>query len=505
MKLVTAAQMRSIEKAAMISGKATGLELMERAGRGAVEAIFEMWPDIARSPGNAVVLCGPGNNGGDGFVVARLLVEGGWSVEVFLLGDAGRLPPDAKTNHDRWVRLGSVASLSEMKEQPRQADLLIDALFGTGLSRPLAGAAASTMAALTKRGRPQRCVAIDAPSGLCMDSGKSLGRAFSADLTVTFHAPKPGHFLNPDESRIGELRIVDIGLGKQGGDIGLADRSLGAAERENGHKYDHGHVLVLSGGVGKGGAARLAARGALRIGAGAVTVGTPPAALIENAAQLNAIMLMRIEGAQGLTAALSDDRIGAVVMGPGLGLGDRTRALVEAAYQAEFQRGIVLDADALSSFAQESEALFAMTKDTKTVLTPHMGEFGRLFPDIHAQLIAQATLGPAFSKVDATRQAAARAGCVVLLKGADTVICDQDGGAVIVAAMREQACPWLATAGAGDVLAGFIAGLMARGFSAIQAAEEGAFLHQECARSFGPGLIAEDLPEVLPKVLRRLV
>lgn len=335
------------------------------------------------------------------------------------------------------------------------------------------------MAELSACGGLQCNVAIDAPSGVCMDSGKPLGEAFYSQLTVTFHAPKPGHFLSESEVRIGDLHVVDIGLDDLEQGIRVADHPYGVAKRRNGHKYDHGHVLVLSGGVGKGGAARLAARGALRIGAGAVTVGAPPSALIENAAQLNAIMLERIEGAIGLAATLADKRMSAVVMGPGLGVGKRTRTMVEAAFTTDDRCAVVLDADALSSFNKEPEVLFALTRGTKTVLTPHMGEFRRLFQDIHRRLIAPATTGPAFSKIDAVREAAARAGCVVLLKGADTMICNENGITTIAAAVRERACPWLATAGAGDVLAGFIAGLMARGCSAMQAAEEGAYLHQE--------------------------
>lgn len=274
-------------------------------------------------------------------------------------------------------------------------------------------------------------------------------------------------------------------------------------KRDSCHKYGYGHTLVLSGGVGKGGAARLSARGALRIGAGLVTVGAPPSAIIENAAQLNAIMLTRIEGAEGLSEVLQDDRINSLVMGPGLGLSEKTREMTLIALQ-NAKRSIVLDADALTVFQDDPAALFEATQGEKVVLTPHTGEFARLFPDIAKRLSDPATKGPAYSKVDAAREAASRAGCVVLLKGPDTVVAGPNGAASVISAAYDRACPWLATAGSGDVLAGFIGGLLARGLSPKSAAETGAWLHQECAREFGPGLIAEDLPETLPIVFRNL-
>ena len=267
------------------------------------------------------------------------------------------------------------------------------------------------------------------------------------------------------------------------------------------HKYAHGHALILSGGVGKGGAARLAARGALRIGAGLVTVGPPPAAIIENAAQLDAIMLRPVADADTLAEILEDERMNALCLGPGLGVGARTLGLVAAALGAK--RRTVLDADALTSFAEDPSKLFALLHE-KCVLTPHPGEFARLFPDLAAKLSEPPIKGPAYSKVDAAREAAARVGCMVLLKGPDTVIADPQGRAAINSAHYERAAPWLATAGSGDVLAGMITGLLARGFAPMSAAETAAWLHVEAARKFGPGLIAEDLPEMIPAVFRDL-
>ncbi|WP_212525806.1 NAD(P)H-hydrate dehydratase [Actibacterium sp. MT2.3-13A] len=516
-ELLTSAQMRAIEQAAMGSGAVSGLELMERAGRGVVEAIFEEWPALARAPQRAAVLCGPGNNGGDGFVVARLLEAWGWAVELFLYGDPAALPPDARANFERWGRRPGTIEEATARDD-LQADVVVDALFGIGLVRPLEGLDA-LLRLLSGRGEGRPAiVAVDIPSGLCADSGRVLAgeglhgpAAVSADLTVTFHRAKLGHVLGDGPRHCGRLVCKDIGLSSwekilppEAPDLchraAPADPAL-MAKSQGDHKYAHGHALILSGPKARSGAARLAARGALRIGAGLVTVAAPKSALEECAAQLTAIMLRHCDGAAGLDELLEDARLNALCLGPGLGLGGETRDLVRRALQSG--RACVLDADALSVFAEAPEALFEMLHGG-CVLTPHGGEFARLFPDIAAKLEAPAESGPAWSKVEATRAAAARAGCVVLFKGADTVIADPTGRCVVNAACYARAAPWLATAGAGDVLAGFITGLLARGLAPMRAAETAAALHVEAALEFGPGLIAEDLPEVLPRVLRAL-
>ncbi|MBV1865644.1 MAG: NAD(P)H-hydrate dehydratase, partial [Rhodobacteraceae bacterium] len=232
-----------------------------------------------------------------------------------------------------------------------------------------------------------------------------------------------------------------------------------------------------------------------------VTIGSPSEALAEHAAQLNAIMLTGIDDAVTLREVLKDERITSLCLGPGMGLSDTTKQMVEVALTSG--KKCVLDADALTVFQDDPQQLFEMLHEN-VVLTPHGGEFARLFPDITARFNEIPTNGPAYSKVDATRDAAARAGCVVLYKGPDTVIADVKGRAAINSAHYERAVPWLATAGSGDVLAGFICGLLARGFTALSAAETGAWLHVECARNFGAGLIAEDLPEQLPLVFKVL-
>jgi len=531
-EILTSAQMRAIEAAAIASGGITGLDLMERAGQGVVEAILAEWPQMAAGSLRAVVLCGPGNNGGDGFVVARLLKQRGWQVEVFLYGDPAKLPPDARMNYERWRGMGDVLPLMDERfdNWPGAESghaVIVDAIFGTGLVRPylahrhLAMTLNTCQSLAGKGGRYPNVVAVDLPSGLCSDSGRWLGDCQPADfaplanLTVSFHAPKLGQYLADGPASCGKLVVADIGLARppagsapvlpprQDPVQGIEQASFArCVAKVAGHKYHHGHALVLSGGVGRGGAARLAARGALRIGAGLVTVACPPAALIENAARLDAIMLRPLRGegeAEALAALLEDARITALCLGPGLGV-ERAAALLPVALAAK--RPTVLDADALTALAGDP-ALVALLHDA-CVLTPHAGEFARLFPDIAARLAAPATTGPAYSKVDATRDAAARAGCTVLLKGPDTVIAAPSGRAALNAAVYDRAAPWLATAGAGDVLAGILTGLLARGLEPFSAASAAAWRHVEAARSFGPGLIAEDLPEQLPGVLRSL-
>lgn len=513
--ILTAAEMRALEQAAIASGEVTGLELMERAGRGVVEAILAEWPDIEQGARRAVVLCGPGNNGGDGFVVARLLKERGWEVEVFHYGDAEKLPPDARVNYERWCGMGKVRPFVDAPRFSREADLYIDALFGTGLVRALEGELLDWVADRTADvGLPCKTVAIDVPSGLCSDSGRELEpnqETVNAGLTVTFHSLKPGHVLAWGPFKCGKVVVHDIGLRQTAkSSLSLVSKPFGSFDKgSTAHKYSHGHALILSGGCGRGGAARLAARGSLRIGAGLVTLAVPPAALQENAARLDAIMLRSVRDAEALTDLLSDPRLNALAAGPGFGTSDREAALLGALLDASHvvpedapPRALVLDADALTLVAKHPD-LRAKLHD-RCVLTPHDGEFARLFPAIAERLHAPATTGPAYSKVDAARDAARESGAVVLLKGSDTVIASPDGRAAINAAVYDRAAPWLATAGSGDVLAGFITGLLARRFQPFDAACTAAWLHVEAARSFGPGLIAEDLPEQLPKVFREL-
>ena len=506
-ELLTASEMQRHEAALFAKGALTPEAAMEAAGAAVAQACLALAGSAVGR--RAVVLCGPGNNGGDGYVTARHLAQAGWQVRVAAVEPAVGAGP-AAAMRARWCAIGPVSPL--VPGAIAGADLVVDALFGIGLRRPIApdtavGAVLADLAAAGP-GRP-KVVAVDIPSGLCADTGHVLGGAAPADLTVTFGHPKLGHYLAQGPRLCGRLQVAAVGLD---GPAGAAARLVGPPQAallskpewgalgQGAHKYDHGHALVLAGGVGTGGAARLAAHAALRIGAGLVTLAPPQAALAENAARLDAVMLRVVEDAGSLAALLADPRWRALVLGPGLGA-MRARALVPVALAQGC--ATVLDADALSAFANDPGALFGLLHQA-VVLTPHGGEFARLFPDLASAMRPDADGRPPLSKAEATRQAAARAGCTVLLKGPDTVIAAPDGMVAVHAAAYGRAAPWLATAGAGDVLAGLIAGLMARGLPPVSAAEAAVWLHVEAARSQGPGLIAEDLPKALPRVLSAL-
>ncbi|HKQ10983.1 MAG TPA: NAD(P)H-hydrate dehydratase [Rhizomicrobium sp.] len=476
-QILTTAQMAKADAFAVAHG-VPSLILMENAGRAVADAIAARF-----KPCPVTVLCGPGNNGGDGFVVARLLDEEGFTVRVAQDADHRG---DARTMSEKWKGAREALTPAALEG----ARLVVDALFGAGLSRPLDGAYAQIVEALNNL----PVAAVDIPSGVFGDTGQTLGGVYvKAALTVTFFRKKPGHLLLPGRALCGETVVADIGIPSEAANTWLYENTPALWHfpwpRLEGHKYTRGHCVVVSGPAHATGAARLAARAALRVGAGLVSVASPPDALAVNAAHLTAIMLKPFDGAAGLGALLADKRLNAVVIGPGLGIGGEARALVDAVLKSG--SAAVLDADALSAFAGDPKALFNVLDD-RCVLTPHRGEFERLFPGL---------LDKYASKVEAVRAAAALAGAVVLLKGADTVIADSTGKTAINA----NAPPNLATAGAGDVLAGLIAGLLAQGMGAFDAAACGTWLHGDAASRFGPGLIAEDLPEMLPKVLAGLM
>lgn len=487
LELLTTEEMGRADRLAVEAGMPS-LKLMDRAGCGVTRVARAMLGAGRR----VAVLCGPGNNGGDGFVAARYLREGGADVAVSLLGEPGALKGDAATMAQRWG--GDVAPLS-----PRVldgADLVVDALFGAGLARPIAGIAAEVIARLNASSLP--VLAVDVPSGLDGTTGQAAGPVVTATRTVTFFRRKPGHLLLPGRMLCGPVVVEDIGIPADvlfhiGINTWANAPGLWRAQfpwpRLEGHKYSRGHAVVVSGPAAHTGAARMGARGALRIGAGLVTVASPEEALLVNAAHLTAIMLLPFAGPEGLARILADKRRNAVLLGPALGVGAATVALVETALASG--AATVLDADAVTSFAEHPDKLFAAIAalPRPVVMTPHDGEFARLFPDIEGA-----------SKLERARAAAKRSGAVIVLKGADTVIAAPDGRAAI----NDNAPPWLATAGAGDVLAGFVAGLLAQGMADFEAAAAAVWLHGAAAHAFGPGLIAEDLPESLPEVLRVL-
>ncbi len=465
------------------------LSLMDTAGRGVAREARAMLGSGRR----VVVLCGPGNNGGDGFVAARYLRQGGADVHVSLVGPVENLKGDAAAMAQRWGRDVSPLSVSAIDG----ADVVVDALFGAGLARPITGTAADVIQALNAARIP--VLSVDVPSGLDGTTGQPTGPVVEANRTVTFFRRKPGHLLMPGRALCGPVIVDDIGipdtvLDAIGAKTWANAPGLWGAEfpwpQLAGHKYSRGHTLVVSGPAAHTGAARLGARAALRVGAGLVTLASPADALAINAAHLTAVMLLPLDGADGLSRILADKRKNAALLGPALGVGEQTRKLVHAALASG--AAVVLDADAITSFADAPDDLFAAIASLPgrpVVLTPHDGEFGRLFGKSDAG-----------SKLQRARQAARRSGAIVVLKGPDTVIAAPDGRA----AVNANAPPWLATAGAGDVLSGFIAGLLAQGMPGWQAACTAVWLHGAAASAFGPGLIAEDISETLPQVLRAL-
>jgi hydroxyethylthiazole kinase-like uncharacterized protein yjeF len=491
-ELLTNAEMGEADRQTIAAGM-SGLTLMENAGRAVAEAVAERHPSGTR----VAVVTGPGNNGGDGFVAARMLAERGFRIDLILVGDAARLRRDAALAAKSWK--GPVAAAAP--ERLASASVIIDALFGAGLDRPVEGAARGMIEAMNAHSAP--VIAVDLPSGINGTSGVVMGSAVRAAQTVTFFRKKPGHLLLPGRLYCGPICVADIGipdavLGPIGPKTFENVLSLWRARlpqpRLDGHKYIRGHAIVVSGGASSTGAARLAARAALRAGAGLVTMASPRDALAINAAANLAVMVRPVDGAADFTEFLADRRINAVAIGPGAGVGPATCDLVLAALAGE--RAVVLDADALTSFAQTPQRLvdaFRARPDRAVVLTPHEGEFVRFF----GSLDRKTQVG---SKLERARLAAELSGAVVLLKGADTVVAMPDGRAAIAA----NATGWLATAGSGDVLAGIVLGLLAQGMPPFEAASAGVWLHGEAGNATGPGLIAEDLPETLPNVLRKL-
>ena len=482
-------EMAAADRLAVASG-VVSLDLMENAGRAVAEAVLARWEKCP-----VVVISGPGNNGGDGFVAARHLAHAGWPVRVAVTAPRETQKGDAAMMAGRWAGEVAAAGSDILSGQA----LVVDAIFGAGLSRAVDGPVGELIAALNASGLP--VVAIDIPSGIDGATGRLRGQAVRAALTVTFFRKKPGHLLLPGREHCGDVVLADIGIPDRVLDE-IAPRMhenlpvvWGAAlplRRLSGHKYDYGHAVAVSGGPWSTGAARLAAMAALRAGAGLVTLASPSAALAVNAAHLTAIMLAEVEDGAALARLLDDRRRNAVLIGPGAGLGGATRAKARACLASG--AAVVLDADALSVFAGDLLELvdaIAEHPDRPVVMTPHEGEFARLFGrrgDDDG------------SKCDRALEAARAMNAVVLLKGPDTVIAAPDGRAAITA----NAPPWLATAGTGDVLAGIVLGLLAQAMPAFEAASAAAWLHAEAATDFGPGLIAEDLPGRLPGVLARL-
>ena len=478
--LLTTSQMAAADRLSALSGLSV-IDMMDHAGSAVASEIGRRW--TARP---VIVLCGPGNNGGDGFVAARLLADAGWPVRVALLGSLETLAGAAGHHAQLWQ--GQVETLSPSTLDG--AELVVDALFGSGLSRKLGGAAAKTLAASAERGI--ELVAIDVPSGLMGDTGEALG-AVAALLTVTFFRKKPGHVLLPGRLLCGEIVVADIGtppstLDQIRPDIFENDPalwlSLLPAAGAGGDKHDRGHALI-SGGYPMTGAARMAARAPARAGAGLTSIAIPEVAVPVYAAALTSIMVQSLASPEDFSELLTGNRFSAFLIGPGAGVGEETRN--RALAMLATARPTLLDADAITSFQDDPAALDRAIVGP-CVLTPHEAEFRRLF-DFSGDKLFRA------------RGAARRTGAVIVLKGADTVIASPEGPAII----NSNAPPTLATAGSGDVLGGIVLGLLSQGMDAFSAAAAAVWLHGAAASAFGPGLLAEDLPDLLPGVFRRLL
>ncbi len=480
--ILSVAEMYAADKAAEATG-VPSLALMESAGAAVANLIAAKWPRK-----RVLVLCGPGNNGGDGFVAARRLAERGWPVQVALATEVASLNGDPAVNAARWNDIGPISSLS--RELLTDDPLVVDALFGAGLSRPLEGATADVVAAINHRALT--CVAVDVPSGVEGDTGEILGGiAPRCAATVTFFRPKPAHFLYPARALCGELVVADIGI-PQSVLTRIRPRTAHNAPplwrlprwTWSDHKYDHGYGIVF-GGDAMTGAARLAARAARRVGAGLLRLAVPAASVAQYAAAEPGAFVQALETEADLEELLADRRRNGVLIGPGAGVGQTTRRRVLRILASG--RAAVIDADALTSFADEPALFFAAIAAAKApvVLTPHDQEFARLFG------------APTGSRLTRARAAAARSGAVIVLKGADTVVAAPSGAASIAS----NAPVWLATGGTGDVLAGLVLGLLVQGLEGWEAANAAVWLHGEAGRRIGRGLLAEDLPEALPGVL----
>lgn len=455
--LLTREEARAADKAA-IEGGIPSARLMENAAKAVADVICKHY-----TPRPCLIICGAGNNGGDGMIVARMLKERGWPVHAVNMADF-------------------------RQEMIPGTQLIVDAIFGTGLSRPVDGVAKNVIDAINRQGAP--VVSIDIASGIDADSGQIMGAAVRATHTVTFVRPKLGQMLLPGKAHTGTLHTANIGITgesiqpRHALNIPLLWQDTFPSIVIDGHKYQRGHTVVMGGPVASTGASRLAALAALRVGSGLVSVACIKESLPVYAATLTSVMTRPVDGLRELDSLLEDARVTSTIIGPGYGVSEKTCEHVLQILSCK--KACVLDADALTAFKNHAKSLFSAIHGP-TVMTPHEGEFARIFT-IEGD------------KAKRAREAANQSGAVVVLKGNDTVIAAPDGRV----AVNIGAPVWLATAGSGDVLSGIIGGLLAQGMNAFEAACAGVWIHSRAAVLFGVGMIAEDMPGHIPAVLKEL-
>ncbi len=476
-EILTPAQMYQADALAVASGM-TSIKLMENAGRAVAEEIQKRFKKCA-----VAVICGPGNNGGDGFVVARLLAAKKWPVRVYLVGDREALKGDAAKMAAKWKGpIGTFADFEHKHGGKTGHKLIVDGIFGAGLNRDFPGYLADGI-----HGAGVPVVSIDVPSGVDGNTGQPRPCSVIANLTVTFFRKKPAHVLQPGRRLCGEIVVADIGIADDVADqlpVRIYENSKPDLPvlRDDTHKFRRGHAVIWSGPELATGAARLTALAAARSGAGLTTIVGSSDALRVHAQHLTSIMLKPVENLDAFTQVLADKRVTCICIGPGAGVNDTTRKAVLRILKSGIDT--VLDADALTVFAGEPQVLFTAIKslpDRAVVMTPHEGEFARLFSDL---------CNETNSKIERTIAAAQRSGARVILKGSDTVIANPNG----IAKVNINAPPKLATAGSGDVLAGIVTGLLAQGMDALNAASAAVWLHGDAAnRCKRRTLIAEDL------------
>ncbi len=487
--LLTPEQMDVADKLS-VKANVSSLMLMENAGRAVAEIVADSVKDASQLLGPIVIIAGPGNNGGDGFVAARYLETWGYPVQLYNISDSTELSGDAKVMADRWQ--GEM--LPATPECIKGASVIIDAMFGTGIARPLGGLAAQMVDA-SNRATSALKVAIDLPSGLCGATGQIDGACFQADLTVTFFALKPGHLLIPGRYYCGGLdhiHLVDIGIAEDVLSDIMPKTAINTPELWQGyysqpspvgHKYDRGHVLVLGGKEPTLGASRLTALSALRSGAGLVTLAAHSDSYNIQATALTDVMVKRFDSGFGFLGIVEDPRMKVIAIGPGAGIGEKTAETVLGVLSKG--RVCVVDADAISSFGGRVDLLKGH-KGT-LIMTPHEGEFARILPDLAKDM----------SRIEGAKAAAELLNAVVVLKGPDTIIASPHGHAVI----NVNAPAWLSVAGTGDVLSGIIASMVAQGMPPFEAACAGVWFHSSAATDAGKGLIASDLIESLRTVM----